>query len=41
MTGIDDPFEPPERPELRVPSALSPDEGAAELIATLERLGVL
>ncbi len=38
FTGIDSPYEPPERPEIRVDTvALSPDEGAERVIALLEQ----
>jgi adenylylsulfate kinase len=40
MTGIDDPYEPPERPELTLRSAEnSPEELADEVIAFLQRRG--
>ena len=40
FTGIDDPYEPPESPELIVDSAVrSPYELAAEVVAWLERAG--
>jgi adenylylsulfate kinase len=40
MTGIDDPYEPPERPELTLRSAeRTPDELADEVIAYLRSRG--
>jgi adenylyl-sulfate kinase len=37
FTGVSDPYEPPESPELRIETAgRSPDESAAEVIAWLE-----
>jgi adenylylsulfate kinase-like enzyme len=40
MTGIDDPYEPPERPELTLRSAeRSPEELANEVIAHLRKRG--
>jgi bifunctional enzyme CysN/CysC len=42
FTGVDSPYEPPEHPELHLDtSALSPEEAADEVIAALERAGVL
>jgi adenylyl-sulfate kinase len=42
FTGLDDPYEPPEHPELRVETAgRTPDESAAEVIAYLESRGLL
>ena len=42
MTGIDDPYEPPEHPEIVVDAVrLSPAESADYVLAELERLGVL
>ena len=40
FTGIDDPFEAPQRPDLAVDTAgLAPDAAARRVLATLERLG--
>jgi adenylylsulfate kinase-like enzyme len=40
FTGIDDPYEPPERPEIRLDSAQRPAaELAAEVVRLLARLG--
>ncbi len=40
MTGIDDPYEPPERPDIRVETiGRSPPESAQYILAELERLG--
>ncbi|HTT35960.1 MAG TPA: adenylyl-sulfate kinase [Thermoplasmata archaeon] len=42
MTGVDDPYEPPEHPEIRVETVgLTPDESADYLLRELERLGHL
>jgi len=42
FTGIDDPYEPPERPEIRLASAAhTPEELAAEVIAFLKQTGKL
>jgi adenylylsulfate kinase len=42
FTGIDDPYEPPERPELVLRTdRLSVADSVAELLAALERLGLL
>ena len=42
FTGVDSPYEPPESPELRVDTdALSPVEAAEQVLAALERAGVL
>ena len=42
FTGVDSPYEPPERPELRLDTAaLSPEEAADAVIAALEQRGVL
>ena len=41
MTGIDDPFEPPDEPELAVTPSLTPDAAATKIIEALRRLGVL
>ncbi|MCI4346319.1 MAG: adenylyl-sulfate kinase [Thermoplasmata archaeon] len=42
MTGIDDPYEPPENPELLVDTrSQGPAEAAKELVGGLERLGWL
>ncbi len=40
MTGVDDPYEPPEHPEIRVDtSGQGPEESARFVLAELERLG--
>jgi len=40
FTGIDSPYEPPQRPDLRIDTTeTSPGEAAAELLRHLERLG--
>ena len=40
FTGIDDPYEAPERPDLAVDTAgLAPDAAARRVLETLERLG--
>ncbi len=40
MTGIDDPYEPPERPEIRVDTVgVSPRQSAEFVLRELERLG--
>ena len=42
MTGIDDPYEPPEHPEITVDAVkLRPEESAAQNLLELERLGLL
>jgi adenylylsulfate kinase len=42
MTGIDDPYEPPEHPEIVVEAArLQPSESADHIVRELERLGHL
>ena len=42
FTGVDSPYEPPERPELRIDTvSLSPEESAALLISALEARAVL
>lgn len=42
FTGVDDPYEPPENPEITVDTTkMSPAESAAFVIAELERLGWL
>jgi sulfate adenylyltransferase len=42
FTGIDDPYETPENPELRIDTvALSPDEAADVIIAKLTEMGLL
>jgi sulfate adenylyltransferase len=42
FTGIDDPYETPEKPELRIDTvALSPDEAADVIIAKLAEMGLL
>jgi bifunctional enzyme CysN/CysC len=42
FTGVDSPYEPPEHPELRLDtSVLSPEQAAEEVLAALERSGVL
>ena len=42
FTGVDSPYEPPESPELRLDtSTLSPEQAAEQVLAALERLGVL
>jgi hypothetical protein len=40
MTGVDDPYEPPEKPDIRVETVgWSPTRSAEFVIAELERLG--
>jgi adenylyl-sulfate kinase len=42
MTGVDDPYEPPERPEIVVDAVrMSPGESADHILRELERLGWL
>jgi adenylyl-sulfate kinase len=42
FTGVSDPYEPPENPELRLETAgRTPEESAAEVIAYLESRGLL
>lgn len=42
MTGIDDPYEPPEHPEIRIETEHhSPDQSADEIIRELERRGLV
>ncbi|SKA89584.1 sulfate adenylyltransferase [Thiothrix eikelboomii] len=42
FTGIDDPYEAPERPELKLDtSEVTPDECAHKILLTLERLGFI
>jgi adenylylsulfate kinase len=42
FTGVDDPYEPPEHPEITVDTTrMSPDQSAAYVISELERLGWL
>jgi len=42
FTGVSDPYEEPEAPELRLDTAgLSPDESAARVLERLEQLGLL
>lgn len=42
FTGISDPYEPPLAPEVRVDTSTeSPDDSAARILATLERLGLI
>jgi adenylylsulfate kinase len=42
FTGVDDPYEPPEAPELRLDmSFLSPEEGAARILSLLVERGYL
>lgn len=42
FTGIDDPYEPPERPELTLDAAaLSPQEAALQLVNYLEQKGII
>jgi adenylyl-sulfate kinase len=42
MTGVDDPYEPPERPEIVVDAVkLSPAESADFILRELERVGLL
>lgn len=42
FTGVDDPYEVPERPELRLDtSGISPDECVHQVLLTLERLGFI
>jgi adenylylsulfate kinase len=42
MTGVDDPYEPPETPEIRVETVgQTPHESARRILAELERLGFL
>lgn len=40
FTGIDSPYEPPENPEVRLPTdEIGPEEGAARVVAALEAAG--
>ena len=42
MTGVDDPYEPPESPEIRVDTvSLSPEQSADHILAELTKLGFL
>ena len=42
FTGIDSPYEPPERPEVKIDTTAQSPEDAAELIvATLREMGVV
>jgi len=42
MTGVDDPYEPPEHPEIVVDAVrMKPEESAAYILSELERLGWL
>ena len=42
FTGIDDPYEPPNRPELTLDAAIvSPQEAAVQLLAYLEQNGII
>ncbi|MGV6809773.1 MAG: adenylyl-sulfate kinase, partial [bacterium] len=42
FTGIDDPYEAPETPELRLDTThINPDESAHKVLLTLERLGFI
>jgi bifunctional enzyme CysN/CysC len=42
FTGIDSPYEPPENPELRIPTSdIRPEQAAGTLVAELERRGLL
>lgn len=42
MTGVDDPYEPPEHPEITIATVgRSPEESADEILRALERLGRL
>ncbi len=42
FTGLDDPYEPPLTPELRIETAgRTPDESAAEVVAYLESVGLV
>jgi adenylylsulfate kinase len=42
FTGVDDPYEPPEHPEITVDTTqMTPDQSAAYVISELERLGWL
>ena len=40
FTGIDSPYEPPERPEIRIDTtSTTPEQAAAEVLGLLERMG--
>ena len=42
MTGVDDPYEPPERPEVVLETeTISPDEAVALVVRKLEQLGLV
>lgn len=41
MTGIDDPYEPPARPEVRLTPDMSPETGAKTILEYLDRRGWL
>lgn len=42
MTGVDDPYEPPESPEIQLDTeSVSPEAAAQEVVRALERLGRL
>ena len=42
FTGISDPYEIPERPELRIDTdGITPEEAAQQVILTLQRLGYI
>jgi adenylyl-sulfate kinase len=42
FTGVDDPYEPPERPEVMVETdRMSPEDCLEEIVSTLDRLGYL
>jgi adenylylsulfate kinase-like enzyme len=42
FTGVDSPYEAPERPEVRIDTTrLTPDEAASAILADLHRLGIL
>jgi adenylylsulfate kinase-like enzyme len=42
FTGIDDPYEPPEKPELRIDTShLTPQQGAMKILGFLVEMGYL
>ncbi|HEC31827.1 MAG TPA: adenylyl-sulfate kinase, partial [Deltaproteobacteria bacterium] len=42
VTGVDDPYEPPENPEIVIDTTdISPEEGAQEILAYLKKHGYL
>ena len=42
FTGVDDPYEPPEKPDVRIDTTdMTPDEAAQEVLLELQRQGYI